>query len=255
MGRTTIFLLSYVACCMGTGSISLAPVAESRPSDRSKLADDIEQLTRTVLSDPLDSTAIARLTELREREQQQRRQALSGLPEGLQGYLDGKVTTARAGVTQAVQSPYVVDLASHVLGAPLEEVVRGRLEPAVCPMCGGTSRADCKRCHGSGVQPCRACGGDGFSRDNKGRRSVGVAIPCEQCKGAGAVPCPHCSGRGVVACEKCAMPAGHAADKPGPKPAQIEAIKKLIGLARYLRDGGLDFYSPRALTCSPKLAK
>ena len=69
------------------------------------------------------------------------------------------------------------------------------------------------------------------------------------------MPCPHCRGRGVVSCEKCAPQAGRAGDKSGPKPARGEAIKQLIALAGYLRAGGLDFYSPRALICSPKVAK
>jgi len=34
-----------------------------------------------------------------------------------------------------------------------------------------------------------------------------------------------------------------------------EAARKLIDLAGYLRDGGLDLYSPQALKCSPKLTE
>ena len=115
MRRTTMVLLGYAACNIWGVSICLAPGAASQPVEQTRLIDQIEQLTSTILKDPLDSTASAKLIELRHRQQQQRHEALDGLIQGLQGYLDGKRAGVTRGLEKALPCPYVVDLANAIL--------------------------------------------------------------------------------------------------------------------------------------------
>lgn len=264
MRRIIAPLIGCAACCMWGVSICLAPSLASRPTEEPSLAGEITRLRRAVLDDPLDSKTGAELIELRQSRQRQRRQALHGLIEGLQGYLEGKRATVRPGLAKAMQSPYAVSLARAIL-APvslslnqiLEENKRA-LGPEACTVCGDTGLADCRKCSATGIKRCPSCKGTGHqrSRSDQAGRSPGPASPCEQCKGKGAVPCPECNGRGAIQCRKCAAKAAReAAGAARPAPHEAGAVSKLIGVARYLRDGGIDLYSPDALKCSPKLTK
>ncbi len=261
MTRMTTPLLAGAVCWVWGVSTCFAPAPASQPAEQEALAGEIARLCRAVLDNPLDSTAGAELRELRHRQQQQRHQALDGLIKGLQAYRDGKRVGAMAGLARAVQSPYVVDLANAILPSTLAEIVeqtRRTIQPGGCPMCGQTGEADCRRCSGTGIRMCPSCKGTGDQRTktHRGARSTGPLVVCHECNGTGAVPCPHCNGRGVVPCPKCqGKDAGDSAAGPRLAPEAGAAVEKLIGLAGYLRDGGIDLYSPKALKRSPRLSK
>ena len=273
--RVLRLLIGSALCGAWAASVYPAPSASSQPGkttgapttqpaspdDEPTLADQISRHRAVILSNPLDSDARVRLTDLRVRERQQRREALDGLAAGLQAYLDGKRLGVKVGLTKAVRSPFVPGLTEAELRLPLAEILEsGRRiqQSGPCVLCGDTNEVDCNACEGKGLKTCSLCKGWGLRRDRDGKRSspLARAIMCDQCKGAGALPCAQCKGRGVVSCRKCAMvKAQNAASETGPGPDQSKAIEKLIALARYLRDGGVDLYSPRALEPSPGMPR
>ena len=68
---------------------------------------------------------------------------------------------------------------------------------------------------------------------------------------AGVAECARCFGSGIVPCPRCAK----KAPKTSVDPAEAEAAKRVAAIARHLRTGAVDLYSPGALNASPKPPK
>jgi hypothetical protein len=229
--------------------ISILPGQQGDLSD--KLDDEIKDLCRVVLSRPEDAPARQRLAELRRQQQQQRGEALDALVKGLNSYAGYQLRSAEQNLTKAMQSKYVRDLAGAVLGTGIEDILaqcdtHGRA-PTQCRLCFGSHLASCRDCDGRGVLCCRSCQGKGEGPDRKRRtRYVSFGI-CEKCQGLGWIECPTCRGEGFVACERCAARDGGTAANTR------QAIDRLIAIANYLRNGGIDLVTPDALKCSPRV--
>ncbi|MHC4167120.1 MAG: hypothetical protein ACYSWQ_09205 [Planctomycetota bacterium] len=210
--------------------------------------DEIRDLCKIVLSNPIDSAARRRLAGLRRQQLQRRRQALNALARGLKFYADDRFQSTIPDLSKAMQSKYVVDLANSVLLTPLEDVLeecKKHEKPKTrCPSCLDTKGAVCRDCSGSGVGICPECRGKGTA----GRFSrPGSSGQCRACRGSGCFECSDCAGEGFVPCKRCAPKDG------GMGANEREAIEKLIAMAVYLREGGLDFFTQDALRCSPRL--
>ena len=238
-------------------SLAGGPPASQPARDGDDLRRQLDRLSRQVLADPLDATAATRLGALREQQDQRRSEGLTGLADGLGGWLIGSRIGVAPALTRALASPDVTELADRILGPvalTLDQIVRqwaGFGETGVCPDCGQTHQADCTACDGAGFLLCRDCRGRGV-RPKTGNRSREEA--CSTCRGTGAVRCGSCQGKGTVKCQTCAKetPAGGASSLPTD---QRTAVERLAALARYLRDGGVDLYTPRALEKSPQMAE
>jgi len=211
--------------------------------------DEIKDLCTIVLSNPIDSAAHRRLAGLRRQQLQQRRQALNALARGLTFYIDRRLQSTMPELSKAMQSRYVVDLANSILLTPLEDVLeeckKYKKPKTRCPSCLETRWAVCKDCSGSGATVCRECRGMGLAGGRFSR--PGSSGECEGCRGSGYFECGECAGEGFVRCTRCvARNAGMGAN-------EREAIEKLIAMAVYLRNGGVDFFTQNALKCSPRL--
>lgn len=223
--------------------------------------DEARILAGRLLANPGDTDTRARLAALRTRGQQDRSDALDALALGLEAHLDGQTAQVAPNLRKALLNPYTVTLANSVLStttlADLARPYTGRPGPATtspattpagggCSKCGGLGWVDCTAtsCMGSGTRICSTCRGMGLGTGGR---------PCARCGGRGAEECPTCLGKGTIGCDKCAgsPPAGPAtATVPN---RSVEDIRKLVTMARYLRDGGLDLYSRTAKECSPKI--
>ncbi|MHC4582417.1 MAG: hypothetical protein ACYS14_13255 [Planctomycetota bacterium] len=203
-------------------------------ADSSGSADEMENeirgLCRTVLSNPIDSTARRRLTGLRRQQLQQRRQALDALIRGLNSFIRQQGQAAAQELGRASQSKYVVDLANSILLTRLEDIIdecRKYKRPATrCQSCLDTGWATCKGCGGAGVRVCLQCRGAGI---------------------AGVFSGPGISCRGFTLCKRCAPETGDMGT------SEQQAIEKVTAMAAYLRNGGIDFFTRDALKCSPRL--
>ena len=179
---------------------------------------------------------------------QHRRQSLNALARGLGSYVDHRLQSAIPDLSKAMQSKYVVDLANSVLLIPIEDVLeqcRKHDKPKTrCPFCLDTKLAVCRHCGGAGVEVCRECRGTGrptrVSRPGGSRQCVG-------CRGSGCFECGNCTGEGFAPCKRCAPKDG------GMGANEREAVEKLIAMAIYLRDGGVDIFTQDALKRSPRL--
>jgi hypothetical protein len=88
-----------------------------------EMENEIRGLCRTVLSNPIDSTARRRLAGLRQQQLQHRRQALDALIRGLNFYVRRQGQSATQELGRASQSKYVVDLANSILLTRLEDII------------------------------------------------------------------------------------------------------------------------------------
>ena len=210
--------------------------------------DEIKDLCKIVLSNPIDSAARRRLTGLRQQQLQRRRQALNALARGLNFYIDRRLQSTTPELSKAMQSKYVVDLANSVLLTRLEDVLeqcRKHKKPKTrCPSCLDSKWAVCRDCGGAGAGTCQECRGTGragrFSRP-------GSSGQCRVCRGSGCFECSECASEGFVPCKRCTPKNG------GMGANEREAVERLIAMAIYLRDGGVDFFTQDALKCSPRL--
>ncbi len=237
-----------------------APAPASRPA--SAPADEVADLSRTVLADPLDTAAMTRLAELRLLKQQTRRAAFDALIQALQSSLEGNRAATHMAILKVRQVPAVERLAESTLGISLNELAKSRNADeqfTLCRSCGDTGLADCSHCRGTGIVNCPTCKGRGALRTREaGRdpaaRSVTIT-PCPDCHANGATVCTHCAGRGTVPCRTCRRESDpRAADTLLTEPL-LGNMRKLIDQARYLRDGGIDLFSPDALTCAPRMVR
>ncbi len=239
-----------------------APAPASQPASAPAPTDEMADLCRTVLADPLDAAAMVRLVELRLLEQRNRRAAFDALIQALQSSLEGNRAAAHMAILKVREVPEVEKLAESMLGISLNDLAKSRNaeEPfTLCRSCGDTGLADCSHCRGTGIVNCSTCKGRGVLRGREaGRdpadRSLTIA-PCPDCNAGGAMVCTHCAGRGTVPCRTCSResdprPGAALFDEP-----MLGNIRKLIAQARYLRDGGIDLFSPDALTCAPRMVR
>jgi len=262
--RTAAALLLASAVCLARDTLTGAAEPQGP-------ADEVKDLSARLLANPSDADARARLGQLRQLQRQERAHALDALAAGLDAHLAGRRDAAAANLQKALPCPYAVDLANAVLLKPLEEIAKeygvsaqpGQApEPptaapappqGTCPKCGGLTWVDCPStaCFSTGTRRCSTCAGTGAA--SGGARSAAAAIRyCTKCNGTGVEPCPVCGGRGTVPCDKCSAGGGAASDSLGNmSPRALAAIRQVIVMARYLRDGGVDLYSPKALACSP----
>jgi len=250
--------LAFAICCFWGVSLCLAPTSTSRPEESENIRKTIEALCRVVLADPLDTKAMAQLSELRRVQKQRRYEALDGLVEGLQRYVDDQPAGMRLGLRKALHDPVAMELTEQVLGIDLNQLSTQDGNPLgsdICPLCGDTGSCDCRKCKGIGVSTCATCSGSGIPRRARSRRQLfdNSVTMCTKCGGTGANPCTECKGQGFVRCRKCAQKAILAGSNTGIESKRNEKIKKLIAIARYLRDGGIDLYTPNALKCSPMI--
>jgi len=267
MTRVAHAAFGYVACCAWGVATCLAPAPATRPAARTGLEDEIASAVKVLLANPVDSATSRRLEKLRRQQERQNKQGLDCLGQGLDHYLNGRSALAVQALKRAGRSPYAVALAGQLLSSSLDEILDASektIGPEICPVCGDTGWADCRSagCSGCGLKACPACKGTGYrdasrrgsDRGARRRPPPGPTTACDRCKGTGSVPCGDCRGRGVVPCPRCtANRSGRS--KPAIAPEAVEAVRKLIDLAGYLRDGGLDLYSPQALKRSPKLTE
>ncbi len=240
-GRAACFVAAVLFCC-APFLLSVRANALSNPED------EIKDLCKIVLSNPIDSAARRRLAGLRRQQLQQRREALNALARGLNFYIDHRLEATIPDLSKAMQSKYVVDLADSVLLTPLQDILeecgKHRKPRTRCPSCLDTRWAVCRDCSSAGVDVCRECRGMGragyLSR-------TGSSGQCTNCRGSGYFECNACAGEGFVSCRRCAPEDG------GMGANEREAVERVIAMAIYLRDGGVDFFTQDALKCSPRL--
>jgi hypothetical protein len=233
--------------------VGLAADTQAAGAGSSDLQAEIATLSSRVLADPMDSTSATKLKTLRQQRQQQQNHDLDRLAQGLEHGLGGRFGLAAQALKRVMDSRFAVALADRQLPLPLADVLercKSRIGPQVCPICGDTGWADCRSpgCAGSGLKVCRDCQGKGRGGARRSARSSG---PCETCERSGSLDCTVCAGRGVVPCPRCARGSGQ--EKPALTPEETDAVRRLIDLAGYLLDGGIDLYSPDALAKSPRL--
>jgi len=240
------------AACGIAGCLALGLAA--RAAEPPALDAEIRALSDKVLADPGDAAAVQKLAKLRPEQAETRREALRSLEVGLEAYLSGEFAVAAQELKKAARSPEAVYLADKLLLSPVREIVadsekRSAKSSDVCSACGGSGWADCpgSGCYSSGVTPCATCRGLG-----RGRKT---GRPCPGCGGGGEVTCPKCLGAGLVRCPTCRGGETGGAERTWVGSNAAEAIKKVISMARYLRGGGPDLFSPGALEPSPKLRK
>ena len=202
--------------------------AADNPPSPGKPPAHTKPLREQVLAEPFNLELIARFRAQRDAEIHHRREALQALIEGLLARLRDDNKTASTRLRQADASASIRNLAHAVLTPGVWRILwhtdedSNHTDPqALCKVCGHTDLADCP-----------VCGGDGYKRDEI----------CPRCGGTGVVPCTH--------------PIHHPHDASSPlflSPQARRDIRKLIDIARYLRAGGFDWFSPDAYKPSPKL--
>lgn len=251
---------------------ALAHAAQpANPQDR------IQGLRAKLLRNPLDAAAAEELEKLRIQEHLRTQSALRALENGLKAYLAGQYAPATQELKKAGTSRRASALANAVLRKSLREVLKDcekRMPPPrprpqrTCPKCGNTGWADCPQngCVGSGAITCPRCEGTGKTQ-GKTKRPTRTPRPrpgtdptekCRMCRGKGAASCPKCRGRGRVPCScgirpRATGPARGAAGQLDRN--EMQAVRKVAAMARFLRKGGIDLESRDALQCSPKLTE
>jgi transglutaminase-like putative cysteine protease len=208
----------------------------------------IFELGQKLRNDPLDIKTAQELARLREQQQLDRQAALKALILGLRAYQADRYIAAARWLEKAIQSPQVQDLACTYLTTETLEQIRAtchqRNTQALCPVCGGTLRADCSACKGTGFVLCPECKGRGehrhpnFKTRPPGYRGKIPTVPCPTCKGLGQVQCSSCRGYGTVECERCSTQSA-AVDQQKTKSLNDE-IQKLSRAVRYFQAGGID---------------
>jgi len=229
--------------------LALVPLCLCGPSGAAATdGDALAAARREVLANPLDREAVARLGQLRARQRQRRIEALDGLVHGLQAYIEGRRRDAALHLHKARQSPAIRAWADRRLLRSIDELIQAcggaaatRPTTRVCGLCGGTGRSDCVRCGGAGWRTCPECKGKGHVIRH------GDELVCPTCRGEKLVACKVCEQTGTVTCVRCGLAKGQ---EPGPY--EKSEMTKIIGIARYLRSGGLDLYTSEALEPAPK---
>lgn len=146
----------------------------------------------------------------------QRALELQTLVAGLIAFSEGRCDKALSDLQAAGQSEYVKRLVNSQVKGGLDGLIMrcrqaaDRPEPEICPACGG-----------AGLDMCAKCRGIGKTKDD----SV-----CIACRGLGAKVCPTCEGWGTTSPQKIS--------EPDP------AIEALIFKALYLKNGGVDLFTP-----------
>jgi hypothetical protein len=214
------------------------------------LEHEIKDLCRTVLSDPTTIIERKKLSELRKQHQQQRRRALDTLVRGLNSYINYQYKLAMQDLNKATKSQYVVELANSVLSTSLEGILdeckKQEKRARLCKSCFHTGTVACGECKGLGAGICVSCVAVSAVWNPSLRRwhiRPMSSKACQVCRGLGWFECKGCAGNGFVRCKKCGSTGGN----------ERKAVEKMIIMATYLSDGGINFFTPDALDCSPRL--
>ncbi len=221
------------------------------PLDRQRR---IFELGQTLRNDPLDIKTAQELSRLREQQQRDQQSALKALILGLQAYQADRYIAASRWLEKAIQSPKILDLARIHLTTETLEQIRATCHrmntQALCPVCGGTHKADCSTCKGTGFILCPDCKGRGelrhpnFKTRPPGYRGKIPMAPCPACKRLGQIQCSSCQGYGEVKCERCSEAAGTV--DPVKKERLADEIQNLIRAVRYYQAGGIDLNASAA---------
>jgi hypothetical protein len=212
------------------------------------LEDEIKDLCKHVLSNPIDATARRTLAGLRPPQRQRRHQGLDALARGLDSYVNHQPQPTILNLNKAKQSPYILDWANSILPTSVDDMLEKckqyKKSTTRCRLCLGTYWSACKSCEGAGVRRCLQCRGLGATSASP---RLGRPGHCGACEGLGCFECRECTGEGFVPCMRCTP-------KDGGIPAnERKTIEDLMAMAIYLRDGGIDFFTQDALKCSPRL--
>jgi hypothetical protein len=236
--------------------VALAQDTQSAPS----LAERIDRARKVLLAQPSNEEAARQLAALRRLERAERAEALSALADGLSAYLERDLIVAGDLLRKAAASCEVKELADGFLLRSLDEMIAECPErkidakaddETVCSFCGDTGLADCAKCKGAGKTRCPKCKGRGELRVSGAR---GVTVSCDECRGSGVVTCERCLGSGTMPCRACTKRV-EAVQPTQLGPNAIEAARKVICMARYLKAGGVDLYSAGALLPSRNALK
>lgn len=231
-----------------------APAAAT-PAERAKR---VSELARKVLNDPFDNKAIGELDRLRREQRRARLVALDRLSKGMAVYAKHGAGAAAMAMRDVLASPSVLALANANFSRSIQDILKGLSAPATsrpartgrCSKCADMIEVDCPICRGLGAIGCSRCGGRGQGRSTGSPYSS--VRDCVSCGATGMVACKKCGGTAVVPCPTCAK------KTPGltgaVDPIEADAAKRLSVMARHLRQGGVDLYSPDALKASPKPA-
>jgi len=253
--------------CLATFVLSTSAAAQEGTAE--KTLDERIDALRVKVRDTYDPEATKQLAELRIEEKRQRAEAAENLRRGLQAYLRKDFLAAGVDLRKAMRSRSVVQFADCFLlksvkataeECPEQTPASTDPEAKPCSTCGDTGAEDCKSCNGTGNLRCSKCSGKGIIRV---RPRSGVRLPrgmkylnmaCPKCGGTGVVPCAKCAGTGLLPCHVCTRKG--VRDEPGELgPNALEAVKKVICMTRYLRQGGIDLYSTEALRPSSAALK
>ena len=69
---------------------------------------------------------------------------------------------------------------------------------------------------------------------------------CDNCKGKGYEICKKCNGKAFKKCDLCTAKAGIGSHEK-------EAIEDVLAKAAYLKNGGIDLFTPEAFKPPPKI--
>ena len=100
---------------------------------------------------------------------------------------------------------------------------------------------DCRSCKGRGYLPCKKC--KGFGSVDKDSNL------CKRCAGVGLLICSDCEGVGVNLESSLLLESKNTITDP-----KLLKIENLIKIARYLSNGGPDFFTKSSLEKTPSIA-
>jgi len=236
---------------------ALGPAPASAQDSESQ----IRALSQQLLADPLDEGAAQKLTQLRQQQQKERNDALEALEKGLQAHLAGRPDIAAQLLRKSLAVASVVEMADRVLLTSVTDLIKkgkGGAAPVApskpkgpCGECGDTGWADCPDCFGAGIRLCDNCQGTATVMDGDRERT------CPRCNWIGGLPCGKCRRKGMIPCKACGeIP--DAAITEGMTTSggrDVQAVKKVIEMARHYREGGINFDVAGALKRAPRIAE
>ena len=246
-----------LAVAAAVSALLAAPaIAQANP-----LKSQIRSLAQQLLADPLDEGSAQKLTQLRQQQRKEREDALEALEKGLQAHLAGRPDVAAQLLRKSLLVPDVVDMADRVLPTSVTALIKkgkgGALSAAPskpkgpCPECADTGWADCLDCFGAGIRLCENC--QGTAKVSAGGR----ARTCPKCNWSGGLSCEKCRRKGMLPCRACGeIP--DAAITEGMVTSggrDVQAIKIVIEMARYCREGGINFDAVGALRRAPRIVE